>query len=255
VVSGAGLRVLKKRCSRPEGDRTVIVRFRKLLIVASVALAGGVPFGVGAKTVKTDTITVNPGHAPNGPAIPEGEVPSIMPPASEGPEPAAESGTPAIQDQTELPQVLYDLGRLPPPVARMHAQLLEAALEADFNRLRMVLESNEMPPTLSLVEIGDPIQFLKESSGDPGGLEVLGILADTLSAGFVHVDVGTPQEMYIWPYFARYPLNRLTPQQKVEMYRLITSADFAEMEDYGVWLFYRVGIGKDGTLHYFVAGE
>lgn len=233
----------------------MIVRLRCLLAVAGLALAIGLPHAAGAKTVKTDTITVNPAQAPGGPDIPAGDVPSVTRPVPDDTEPAAESGAPAGQDQAQVPEVLYDLGQLPPPVARMHAQLLEAALGADFNRLRMVLESNEMPPTLSLTEIGDPIEFLKENSGDPDGLEILGILADTLSAGFVHVDVGTPQEMYIWPYFARYPLNRLTPQQKVEMYRLITSADFAEMEDYGVWLFYRVGIGKDGTLHYFVAGE
>lgn len=233
----------------------MIVRLRILLVAASVAVAVGMPCGAAAKTVKTDTITVTPGQVPGGPAIPDGDVPSALQSAPEDAEPATEAGAPASQDLEALPEVLYDLGQLPPPVARMHAQMLEAALGADFNRLRMVLESNEMPPTLSLTQIGDPIQFLKESSGDAEGLEILGILADTLSAGFVHVDVGTPQEMYIWPYFARYPLNRLTPQQKVEMYRLITSADFAEMEDYGVWLFYRVGIGKDGTLHYFVAGE
>ena len=61
--------------------------------------------------------------------------------------------------------------------------------------------------------------------------------------------------MYIWPYFAHYPFRDLTREQKVEMYRIVTAADFAEMEAFGVWLFYRLGIGKDGTLHYFVAGE
>lgn len=233
----------------------MIVRLRCFLVVASVVITGGLPHAAVAKAVKTDTITVNPAPATVGPDIPASDVPSVTQSGPEGVEPPVKTGTPADQNSAELPEVLYDPGQLPPPVARMHAQLLEAALGADFNRVRMVLESNEMPPTLSLTEIGDPIEFLKESSGDTDGLEILGILADTLSAGFVHVDVGTPQEMYIWPYFARYPLHRLTPQQKVEMYRLITSADFAEMEDYGIWLFYRVGIGKDGTLHYFVAGE
>ena len=137
----------------------------------------------------------------------------------------------------------------------MHSQLKEAALEGDMNRLRMVLESNELPPTLSFGDIDDPIDFLKESSGDGEGFEMLAILADTLEAGFVHVDEGTPQEMYIWPYFARYPLSDLRPDQKVEMYRIITAGDFAEMEEFGAWTFYRVGIGPDGTLHYFVAGD
>ncbi len=214
---------------------------------------------VTAKTVKTEPIIVAPQADPSGPAIPDDAIPPVSTDLNETvPETAEESEPPQDSDAAAAevpPQVFYDLSVLPKPVARMHAQLSEAAELADFKRLRMILESNEMPPTLSLTDIGDPIDFLKESSGDGEGLEVLAILADTLSAGFIHVDQGTPQEMYIWPYFARYPFSQLTPEQKVEMYRIVTSADFAEMEDFGVWLFYRVGIGKDGTLHYFVAGE
>jgi hypothetical protein len=35
----------------------------------------------------------------------------------------------------------------------------------------------------------------------------------------------------------------------------VTSGDYADMAVTGTWSFYRVGIGPDGTLHYFVAGE
>ncbi|MDN3718416.1 hypothetical protein QW131_02205 [Roseibium salinum] len=150
--------------------------------------------------------------------------------------------------------MLYNTAVLPKPVARMHDQLMEAALSGDMERLRMVLESNEMPPTLSFGETGDPIEFLKSSSGDGEGFEIMAILADVLDAGFVHVDAGTPQEMYVWPYFARYPLDNLRPDQKVELFRIITAGDFAAMQEFGAWNFYRVGVGPDGTLHYFVAG-
>ncbi|MEH0073739.1 hypothetical protein V6L76_03985 [Pannonibacter sp. Pt2] len=159
------------------------------------------------------------------------------------------------QNQLPVPEVHYGSEGLPAPVARMRDQLLDAARSGDVERMRMVLEGNEMMPTLSLAEIGDPIEFLKNSSGDGQGQEILAILLDVMEAGWVHVDAGTPQEMYIWPYFARYPFDKLTPAQKVEMYRVVTAADFAEMDAYGAWLFYRVGIGPDGTLHYFVAGE
>ncbi|PVB63215.1 hypothetical protein DCO57_03775 [Labrenzia sp. 011] len=158
-------------------------------------------------------------------------------------------------DGSDEPQVLYNTDMLPRPVARMHAQLRQAALAGSLDRLRMVLESNELPPTLSFGEIGDPIEFLKSSSGDGEGFEILAILADVLDAGFLHVDAGTPHEMYIWPYFARYPLFNLTPDQKVELFRIVTAGDFAEMQDFGAWTFYRVGIGPEGTLHYFVAGD
>ncbi|MTI05201.1 hypothetical protein E1180_06700 [Roseibium denhamense] len=154
-----------------------------------------------------------------------------------------------------MPQVFYDPSVLPKPVARMHAQLKEAAAAGDFDRLRMIFESNEMPPTVSFGSAGDPIDHLKQASGDGEGYEILAILADILDAGFVHADVGTPYEMYIWPYFARYPLEGLTPEQKVELFRIITAGDFADAQDFGAWVFYRVGIGPDGTLHYFVAGD
>ncbi|WP_282044693.1 hypothetical protein [Roseibium album] len=206
--------------------------------------------GIG-KSVTTDTIPVSPESNSQTAPIP---VDQLGVPQSEL---SREPDQTKAETSTDLtpPQVLYNTSVLPKPVARMHSQLRQAALEGDMNRLRMVLESNELPPTLSFGDIGDPIDFLKESSGDGEGFEILAILADTLEAGFIHVDAGTPQEMYIWPYFARFPLSSLTPDQKVEMYRIITAGDFAEMEEFGAWTFYRVGIGPDGTLHYFVAGD
>jgi hypothetical protein len=74
----------------------------------------------------------------------------------------------ALQDR---PQILYNKSYLPKPVARMHSQMMEAALSGDINRMRIILESNEVMPTLSFGEIEDPIDFLKESSGDGEGFE------------------------------------------------------------------------------------
>lgn len=210
-----------------------------------------------AKTVLTDTIRIAPTPTDDGQSLSIDTDEELGGLASESDADVAEEAPQESQATADMPapDVHYGTNDLPAPVARMYKQLMEAAVLGDYDRLRMVLESNEVPPTLSLTGHDDPIEFLKENSGDPDGLEILSILADTLSTGYVHVDVGTPQEMYIWPYFARYPFAALTREQKIEMYRLITAGDFAEMEPYGVWLFYRVGIGKDGTLHYFVAGE
>ncbi|WP_321499114.1 hypothetical protein [Breoghania sp.] len=154
-----------------------------------------------------------------------------------------------------LPQIHYGADGLPKPVARIRAQILDAALSGDLEALRPVLESNEMPPTLALTDIEDPIDYLKQASGDKAGREILALLSEILEAGWVHVDEGTPQEMYIWPYFARYPLNSLSPSQEVELYRILTANDVEEMRDFGAYIFYRVGIGPDGTWHYFVAGD
>ena len=101
----------------------------------------------------------------------------------------------------------------------------------------------------------DPIAFLKSLSGDPEGREILAILSEVLDAGYVHVDIGTPQEAYIWPYFARYPIDTLTPPQMVELFRILTSSDYDEMKSFGAYMFYRVGIAPNGTWTYFEAGD
>jgi hypothetical protein len=217
--------------------------------IAFLLCVGNAP----AKTVTVETIEVSPAQGEDNPAaspetIPLGDLPGTL----DGAEETIGDVPDVLQDR---PQILYNKSYLPEPVARMHSQMMEAALSGDINRMRIILESNEVMPTLSFGEIEDPIDFLKESSGDGEGYEILAILADILDAGFVHVDAGTPQEMYVWPYFSRYPIQDLTPEQKVELFRIVTSGDFAEMEQYGAWNFYRVGIGPDGTLHYFVAGD
>ncbi|NRG19726.1 hypothetical protein HPQ64_18705 [Rhizobiales bacterium] len=216
----------------------------------SIALA---PFGAGALSaaqVKTEWIELDAPEAKRGggTAIPTAEIERELRSITQEPAPEATAASP-------LPEVRYGENGLPKPVARMRAQILEAAYSGDIERMRMVLEANEVMPTLTFGEMDDPIEFLKDSSGDGEGHEILAILTEILEAGWIKVDEGTAQEMYVWPYFARYPLSMLTPQQKVEMYRIVTSGDVVDMEAFGAWNFYRVGIGPDGTLHYFVAGD
>ncbi|MEP3429183.1 MAG: hypothetical protein ABJN98_10915 [Roseibium sp.] len=221
------------------------------------AIGCGLAGNVSAKTVETQSIQLSPLSETEQPLIPADALKGLETEPGDGEPlpPSSDKDVTAADEDTQPVQVLYNTDMLPKPVARMHAQMREVALSGEIERFRVVLESNEVMPTLSFGEFEDPIEFLKQSSGDGEGFEILAILADTLDAGFVHVDVGTPQEMYVWPYFARHPLFNLTPDQKVEMFRIVTAGDFAEMQDFGAWLFYRVGIGPDGTLHYFVAGD
>ncbi len=101
----------------------------------------------------------------------------------------------------------------------------------------------------------DPIAALKSLSGDQDGIEVLAILLDLMSTGFVLADKGTPEEAYVWPYFAEKPLSSLTAPEKVDLFRLVTAGDFAGMEEFGSYNFYRVGITPDGRWKFFVAGD
>lgn len=167
-------------------------------------------------------------------------------------------GVPAaseVSEPADLPEVFYDTDTLPSPVRRLRQQIIEAALTGDIERLRPVFEANEGPPAISSDDTGDPIDALRSLSGDPEGREILAILIEVLDAGYVHVDIGTPEEMYIWPYFARYPLDRLNGPQMVELFKLLTAGDYEDMKIYGIYLFYRVGIDPKGVWRYLVAGD
>lgn len=153
-------------------------------------------------------------------------------------------------------EVLTDVSKIPAPVARMRELIVEAAASGDIERLRPLLGKG---PTQTQVsgsgDEEDPIATLKGLSGDQDGVEILAILLDILSAGFVHADKGTPEEAYVWPYFAEKPLASLTPPEKVDLFRLVTAGDFAGMEELGNYNFYRVGITPDGQWKFFVAGD
>ena len=164
---------------------------------------------------------------------------------------AKDAGAPSVK-----PDVFYDPGLLPDAVRTARDKILEAALSGDTEKLRVVIQMNETPPAFSIAEgQSDPIAAMKEQSNDGEGREVMAILAEVLEAGYVHVDKGTPQEMYVWPYFAQYPITELTPPQTIELFKIVTSFEYNEMKEFGAYNFYRVGIGPDGTWHFFVSGD
>jgi hypothetical protein len=148
-----------------------------------------------------------------------------------------------------------DLSQLPPAVARTRERILTAARTGDLGKLVTVMQSNEALPVFSFTEDKDPIAFWKANYPDSAGIEVLSILTTILETGYVHADRGTPQEIYLWPYFARLQLDTLTPEQKVELFRIVTGGDYKDMIEFGAYSFYRLGIAPDGTWHFFVSGD
>lgn len=177
--------------------------------------------------------------------------------ASDDEDPAGSSiARPDIDPNAPLPEVLYDAEKLPEPVRRMRQLLIDAAKSGDVEKLRPLLGTGDSATQLSLADITeDPISFLKSQSGDQEGEEILAIMEEVLSAGYVHLDAGTPEELYVWPYFFAYPLDKLTPQQKVEIYKIVTASDFEEMQSFGSYIFFRLGISPEGHWAFFVAGE
>jgi hypothetical protein len=163
--------------------------------------------------------------------------------------------TGTIPPLTLQPEVITDLSRLPPAVARMRERILGAARTGHLDAVAAVMASNGTMPIFSLESERDPVTYWRQHYPDSGGVEVLSILAQILDAGFVHVDKGTPEEMYVWPYFARAPLDTLSPEQKVDLFKIVTGGDYKNMQDGGAYNFYRLGIGQDGVWRFFVTGE
>lgn len=162
---------------------------------------------------------------------------------------------PAAGEAKKIPEIVSDMSRLPAPVARMRERILAAARSGDLKKVVAVMQANAAMPIFSPTEANDPAAYWNENYPESAGLEALSILIGILESPFVHVEQGSPQEMYLWPYFARVPLRSLTPEQRVELFRIVTGADYKEMLDAGSYSFYRVGIGPDGTWHFFVTGD
>jgi hypothetical protein len=149
-------------------------------------------------------------------------------------------------------ELLRDLSSLPPQVARMRSAILSAASTGEIENLRVPIDMNELPPMLASEKIGDPMGYWKEISGDGQGREVMAVLIQLFRTGFARKEGGTDNEMYIWPYFAEVPLDKLTPAQEVEMLTLVPPSRLKEMREKGKYDHYRLAIAKDGVWHTFM---
>jgi hypothetical protein len=176
-------------------------------------------------------------------------------------DPPADAVAPADPDVVEepdepVPEILYDVDALPEPVRRMRNLIMEACVSGDVERLRPLLDTGPNGTQLSFGGIsGDPIQFLRELSGDGEGQEILAILYEVLEAGYVRLDEGEPGEIYVWPYFFAVPLEALDSRQRVELFKIVTAGDYEDMKNFGAYIFYRTGISPEGRWLFFVAGD
>jgi hypothetical protein len=172
-------------------------------------------------------------------------------------EPSAEEAAPNPMESVDepLPTILRSESDMPDPVRETRRKLIEAAKSGDIEKLRTLMPAQAEPPSVSFGDPGDPIEYLKALAADSEGREILAILLEVLEAGFVHAGLGTDEELYVWPYFAQYPIDALTPEQLVELFTLLTAADYEDMKSYGSYTFFRVGIAPDGRWLFFLAGD
>jgi hypothetical protein len=133
----------------------------------------------------------------------------------------------------------------------MREMLLSAVQSGQIEELRQAYDVNDIKPDLGAATT-DPVAHWKKLSGDGEGRDVLAALSLILEAGYVAVPLGRDIEnnrLYIWPYFAETPLDRLTPAQEVELLRLVPAAAAKDMRAKGRYTYWRLSIGADGSWH------
>ncbi|HZG26887.1 MAG TPA: hypothetical protein VE079_00370 [Ensifer sp.] len=189
---------------------------------------------------------------------PTATAPAATAPAATDTKPAATSAAPAAgADQTKVKgpvEVSFDITKAPAAVQKTRQEIIDAATAGDVKKIAALLKANQTdlgPDNAN----ADPESALKDMSGDGDGLEVLSIMLDVLSTGYAHVGAGTANDMYVWPYFTQKDVKTLTPAEKVDLMRLVTAGDFADMQEYGSYNFYRVGIAADGKWKQFTSGN
>jgi hypothetical protein len=147
-------------------------------------------------------------------------------------------------------EILRDFQLLPPEVDRIRRAILSAAMTGQIEALRVPVEMNEIPPIFAKDKVGDPVAYWKKVSADGNGREILAVLIQLFRTGYVR-KATTGGELYIWPYFAEMPLDKLTAAQEVELLTLVPPSRYKTMKASGRYDHYRIGIAANGTWHFF----
>ncbi len=144
---------------------------------------------------------------------------------------------------------------LPAAVVEMREGILDAVRSGRIEDLQVPIAWNELPPSFATAKVEHPIAYWKRLSADGEGREILAVLADLFEAGHAVVPSGRDVEnnrLFVWPRFAEQALDTLSPEDEVQLYRLITPAEFRAMREKKKWTGWRLTIGADGTWHSFL---
>ena len=167
---------------------------------------------------------------------------------------------PAKKPKTARPPVTIerDVEKLPIQVAEMRDAILAAALSGRIEELLIPIQWNELRPDFGAVHSSKPIPDFKKRSIDSEGREILAIIKKLLEMPYAIVRQGSDIEnnkIYVWPYVAELPLQKLQPEQEVELLEIIPRDSYKSMKKNGKYTYWRLAIGADGTWHEFLQLE
>ncbi len=170
---------------------------------------------------------------------------------------AQEKNQAAPKAQTEVlvaPRTTIAGQTLPLPVAEMREAILAAVTSGSIEDLREAFELNELKPDLGPGFGGqgeyDPVVFWRKLSSDGEGREILTALGKILELPAAVLPLGPDVEnsnVYIWPYLAELPLRTLSPEQRVDLSKLVSLEDAAAMAAADEYRFWRLAISADGV--------
>jgi hypothetical protein len=170
----------------------------------------------------------------------------------------------AQSSRPSAPVVSRDLEALPPQVRRMRSLIIDAARSGDAQAFRRPIETNEVPPSFERERASGArtpamadalIKLLRAQSTDGEGRATMGAMLNMLAVGYAITGQGTRQEMIVWPYFAALDPRVLTPEQLVDVHRILAQHEVSAWREKGRYPHWRLGIGPDGTWHYFLGAE
>jgi hypothetical protein len=137
---------------------------------------------------------------------------------------------------------------LPDPVEEKRAAIASAAQRLDYARLEELLDPKSF--TYSFGERADPIAYWRRLE-NRAHVPILGdILPTVLSMPYVKQG-----DIYAWPSVHGQKPSTWTEEDRRALRKLYTAKQIRQFERAGAYLGYRVGIQKDGTWLYFVAGD
>ena len=155
-----------------------------------------------------------------------------------------------------------DLSLLPARVAALREKILEACDSGDPEKLRIAFEWAETPPSIARGGtrprgFGAIVDYLKAQSFDGAGGEWHAIAKAVFSAPYV-VQTRGAFTTYIWPSYAKAPLDALKTLddgERSQMWACVRFADLDRQARDGRPLMQHAGVGPDGTWHYFWSVE
>ena len=140
--------------------------------------------------------------------------------------------------------------QLPEHVADIRDAILAAARSGNINELKAAFDMSGTLPDLGIPGVTDPVAALKTESADGKGREILATLIELLNMPAATQPFGSDIEnnlLYVWPYLAERPLDKLTPSEEVDLYRLVSPAKAAEMHEKKRWMWWCLVITADGN--------